>query len=60
MEDQQPSNLQAVDDSMATENFQSAIDDSKFVIQNEEVKESPVQSATKPATVEDDWIKLRT
>jgi len=45
---------------MATENFQSAIDDSKFVIQNEEVKESPVQSATKPATVEDDWIKLRT
>jgi len=27
---------------MATENFQSAIDDSKFVIQNEEVKESPV------------------
>ena len=58
MEEQLPSAIKAADDSMATENFHSAIDDSKF--QHEEVKESPIKPPTKTTTVEDDWVKLRT
>lgn len=44
---------------MATENFHSIADDSKFV--PVETPEEPVQiQAEKVSTVEDDWIKLRT
>jgi len=44
---------------MATENFHSVADDSKFVPL--EVPEEPVKlKVEKVSTVEDDWIKLRT
>ena len=46
---------------MATENFHSAIDDSKFKgLDLEEAKENHVETPAKTATIEDDWIKLRT
>jgi hypothetical protein len=60
--EEQPSAVKPEDDSMATENFHSAIDDSKFAPIREETKQphfSP-EKVSKVATIEDDWIKLRT
>ena len=45
---------------MATENFHSAIDDSKFIPVQEEVKQANASKIDKVASIEDDWIKLRT
>ena len=61
--EEQPALARKEDESMATDNFHSAIDDSKFVPQDiEEVKETTISPAKveKAATIEDDWIKLRT
>jgi hypothetical protein len=58
--EEQPSAIKPDDDSMATDNFHSAIDDSKFIPVQEEVKQASAAKVDKVASVEDDWIKLRT
>lgn len=58
--EEQPSAVKPDDDSMATDNFHSAIDDSKFIPVQEEVKQASAAKVDKVASVEDDWIKLRT